>query len=269
MAAISKRPRLNGIINRIKLVGIELEGGWDVAPSGEEIGRDGSVKFLPQQPSTSPGQALQQLYQVSQPSSVAASRPFIKGEIVSKPLPIEKIEEWVRHAYPQHVNETCGLHVHMSFHYRSNYARLMTPDFTPFIVEKVKQFCKTENITQDHPQWKRVLNKDHPHCAHQYLAEGQVKMTRKDYESRGKPYSRYTFVNYCAGQHNPAGGGTVEIRGLAMFDTAEQAIRAIMTVVNGTNEFLSKIRHREKPARVFIKTRPEVRQEFRSYLKAA
>src|SRR3990167_9747654 len=45
MAVTSKRPRLNGVVNRIKLIGIELEGGWDKCPAGEEIQKDGSVKF--------------------------------------------------------------------------------------------------------------------------------------------------------------------------------------------------------------------------------
>ena len=291
-AAASKRPRLNGIVNRVKLVGIELEGGWDIVPKGEEIQRDGSVKF-PASPAPSsrlPDSEIRRAHQSGRISTadarrmleenalaqmraadqgIAPSGPAYKGEIVSKPIPVEKIAPWVKKCYPTHVNETCGLHVHMSFHYRSNYARLMTPEFTPFIVGAVKAWAEAEDLPKDHPQWERVLKQNHHHCAHQYLAEGQIKMTKKDYESRGKSYSRYTFVNYCAGQHNTAGGGTVEVRGLSMPANADMATRAIMAVLDGTNQFLSKVRQRDKPERVTVTPRPATDQVFQSFVRAA
>ena len=286
MAVKSKRPRLNGIVNRIRLVGIELEGGWDKAPAGEDIQKDGSVKF-PGSPAPSLGtlsdSQIREAHATGRISTNTAQRmftenmlraqlqplspssgPAYKGEIVSKPIPVEKVEAWVAKCYPQHINETCGLHVHMSFHHRTNYARLMTPDFTPFIVDKVREWAETEKLPADHPQWERLLKRDHPHCAHQYLADGQVKMTRKDFESRGKSYSRYTFVNYCDGQHH-----TIEVRGLSMPPTAEMATRAIMVVVNGTNEFLSKIRQREPIQRVKVTTKSDVEQTFRTFARAA
>ena len=270
MATLGKRPRLNGLVNRIKLVGIELEGGWDIVPSGESVGRDGSVKFPQEQIRGTFEEELARMgnrlqsRRIEPPVTVQMPMPAVKGEIVSKPLPVDKIAGWVTHCYPKYVNETCGLHVHMSFHHRINYSRLMCPEFTPFIVAKVKAFAMEEQLPKGHPQWPRVNRKDHPFCAHLYLGEGQVKMTKKDYESRGKPYSRYTFVNYCEEQHH-----TLEVRGLSMYDEPKQAIRAIMAVVSGTNEFLSKLRHRERPERATVKPRPESRQEFRSYLRAA
>ena len=286
MAVKSKRPFLNGIVDRIRLVGIELEGGWDKAPSNEEIQRDGSVKFpniAPSSPGILADNQITEAYNAGRISRTVAQRmmnenilraqqtaspslfgPAYKGEIVSKPIIVEKIEAWVKKCYPQHINETCGLHVHMSFHHRTNYARLMTPDFTPFIVGKVREWAEAEKLPPEHPQWERLLKSDHPHCAHQYLAEGQIQMTRKDYESRGKNYSRYTFVNYCDGQHH-----TIEVRGLSMPANAEMAIRAIMTIVNGTNEFLSKIHQREHAHRIRVITKPSVEQTFRTFAKAA
>ena len=151
----------------------------------------------------------------------------------------------------------------MSFHHRINYSRLMCPEFTLWIVGKVAKFAEDEHLPPNHPQWPRVKMANHPHCAHLYLAEGQVKMAHKDYNSRGKPYSRYTFVNYCDAQHH-----TIEVRGLAMFETADVAVRGIMAVLNGTNEFLSKIRQREPVERVSVRAKSEVSQEFRSYLRA-
>ena len=253
MAVVSKRPKLNGFVDRVKLVGIELEGGWDTVPAGEHIEKDGSVKFPPS------GELL-----VASPNSL----PAYKGEITSKPLPISSITAWVSRVYPKYVNETCGLHVHMSFHHRINYSRLMTPKFTTWMVKTVREFAEREKLPDGHPQWPRVVNPNHHHCAHLYLAEGQVRMTRKDYESRGKPYSRYTFVNYCDAQGQPP-RHTIEVRGLAMMDTADQATRGIMAVLHSTNEFLSKIREKERPERVAVRQREGSVQEFRSYLRAA
>lgn len=265
----SKRPKLNGLTNRIKQVGVELEGGWDTPPDGEHIERDGSVKFVQKTLSATFDQIVaSQLTErpVDRPVTATIPVPPLKGEIVSRPMQPSKLAGWVAHAYPKYVNETCGLHVHMSFHYRANYARLMVPEFTPWMVQKIREFAEAEKLPKDHMMWNR-LNPNHPwtkqQCAHLFLPE-QAKMTRKDYDSRGKPYSRYTFVNYCDGQHR-----TVEVRGLAMFDTAEVAVRAIMAVLNATNMFLSKIRQRERPERAVAKARPETHQEFRTFIRAA
>ena len=130
MAVPSKRPRLNGFVNRIHLVGIELEGGWDEAPKGEEILRDGSVRFKEPQVGNPGPISVADLsnLQVSQevarevslrgavqvfrrassgqpgiatPPPSTPSVPALKGEIISPPIPAEKIAGWVRHAYPK------------------------------------------------------------------------------------------------------------------------------------------------------------------------
>lgn len=262
MAAVSKRPMLNGRVNRVKLCGIELEGGWDEQPRGLVIVKDGSVKFpAPGQMAAYERGALQGM------NPPVPMIPPLKGEIVSDPLPTDKIAAWITKAYPTYVNETCGLHVHMSFFYRINYARVMCPEFTPYIVERLKAWAEREQIPPTHPQWKRFNPKDPwtlQHCSHVYLGPEQIKMTRKDYESRGKPYSRYTFVNYCDGQHH-----TVEVRGLSMPEKPEQAISAVMAVVDATNEFLSKIKQRERPEHAVVRPKQEAMREFRSYLRAA
>ena len=271
--AASKRPMLNGLVNRIRLVGIELEGGWDAPVVGETIQRDGSVKF--------PTSTVQPMAELRSPitsaslSSISATIALraqlgLSGPVnnqpstISQPLAIGQIAEWVTRCYPKYVNESCGLHVHMSFYSKINYSRLMCPEFTSWIVTRVKRWATDEKLPKHHPQWDRVLRRNHPHAAHLYLGEGQVKMTRKDYESRGKPHSRYTFVNYCDGQHH-----TVEVRGLSMPDTAEQAIRGIMAVVEGTNEFLSKIRQKDVIVRARTIKKPEVESTFRAYTRAA
>lgn len=272
--AASKRPRLNGLVNRVKLVGIELEGGWDAVPAGESVVKDGSVKFppsparpsVPQRPGTPLSFAQYQALvsgEAPPPSHSPSQGPAVKGEIVSKPLHIDKIAGWVKHAYPAHVNETCGLHVHMSFYSKLNYSRLMTPAFIPWMVSALTTWATTEHLPPDHPQWRRFDPQDPwtlQHCAHTYLGEAQARMIRKDWESRGKPYSRYTFVNYCDGQHH-----TVEVRGISMPPTHAHALRAIMTVITATNEFLSKIKQKETASRVRVRQQRPADRVFRSF----
>ena len=176
----------------------------------------------------------------------------------------EQVEAWVRAVYPQHVNPTCGLHVHMSFAHKLNYSRLMTPEFTPYMLDALRAWGQSEGLPEADPLWERLNRPDHPHCSHQYLADKQVLMRKKDYQSRGTDHSRYTAINYCEAQHrgNGSGTGTVECRVLPMFQEPDVAMRAIWAVVDNTNRFLSRIRQREKATEATVLARPEVFQEF-------
>lgn len=256
-----KRPLLNGIVNRIAQIGIELEGGWDAPVAGEEIIRDGSVEFVPPLPMRRQPELIQgadgQTVMVMRNVTTDAFPKYAFGEIVSQPMTVDGIEPWLRKCYPQHVNKTCGLHVHMSFAHKLNYSRLMTPDYTPFMVEALKGWARQQELKEDHPLWERLNNSNHKHCAHAFLADAQAMMKRKDYQSRGKSYSRYTFINYCAGQHN-----TVECRGLSMFNGPDAAISAVMCVLDSTNRFLSKIRQRERSSTVSVAEKGPVYQEI-------
>ena len=257
----TKRAMLNGLVNRISAVGIELEGGWDVRVPGHEVIRDGSVNIPIRQDQGPPDPRTG-----VRPIRTIGPQYGI-GEVVSQPMPTSAIADWVRMCYPQHTNETCGLHVHMSFSHKLHYGRLMTPEYTDAIVRAVREFGQREGLTSSHPLWGRVDNPQHPHCAHQYLGDKQVLVRKKDYQSRGKDYSRYTVINYCEGLHPPkpgsvSGTGTLECRLLPMFETAEMAIRAIMVVLDTTNRFLAKTRQMERAAAVAVKARPEVYQEY-------
>lgn len=253
------RELFNGIINRINLVGIELEGGWDRAVDNHHVERDGSVVF--EDPNNT--EVLDRNgRRVIVPRPVPIPFPaHAIGEIVSRAMPVGSVEEWIRKAYPQHVNNTCGLHVHMSFHTKLNYSRLMLPDYMNMMVDELKRFADAEKLPTDHMLRNR-LDPNHPwtlkHCAHTFLADRQVLVKGKDFNSRGKPHSRYTFINYPEMQHH-----TVECRGLSMFGgqptkeaDVEMAVRAVLTVINTTNRFLSKIRQREQPVSVGVIEQP-------------
>jgi hypothetical protein len=244
--------------NRIAAVGIELEGGWDKVPVGlrpESIIRDGSVIFNPPANQRLTAAVLERMDDRPIPSM---KFPKYIGEIPSPVLRVDAYEDWIRANYPQHVNETCGLHTHMSFKYRLNYMRLMTPEYTPYIVKGLKEWAEEEKFAKSHPIWVRLNKKDHPHCAHVYLGDKQVAVDHKDFHSRGKPHSRYTFINYCWTQQaqRTGGPGTVECRGLPMMETPDQAIRAVSEVYRLTNKFLAMMKSREPRAEAKVALPP-------------
>ena len=203
---------------RIWKVGLELEGQWDKRPSVEPLGNvqpDGSVRFE---------------------SSLNA---FHTGEISSPPLEIIEVVSYVRGAYPSRVNSTCGLHVHMSFRSRYAYQILMDPLYQDVMFSAIAKWVREEGLPEDHHVWTR-LSGNHRHCQRRFLADAQVRVERKRYGYTESEDSRYTAINYPWLQH-----GTVECRLLPMMETADEAIRGIMVVLNTTNLFLSCWRERE------------------------
>lgn len=243
------RELINGVVNRIAKVGVELEGGWDRDP-GIAIEHDGSVRFEDPPPMVIRDDEGRE-------RRVQQRGPRVTGEAVSEPMKVLEVPTFITRYFPQHVNATCGLHVHMSFHNHLNYARLMLPDFTPTMVEALVAWGQKVGLKKDHVFWQRLLAKDHPHCAHQYLGDRQVHITRKDYHSRGKDYSRYTALNYCRAQHS-----TIECRLLPMLPTADLSIEAVQCVLDTTNRFLARMRTRESKVPIHVMERAEVFQEF-------
>lgn len=251
--------------NRILQVGVELEGGWVKVPQGlraENIIRDGSVKFgaaaATRNPARSLGDAIlaaDRQAQVAVPDMVV---PKYIGEIPSPALGMDEFEGWMTRCYPQLVNETCGLHAHMSFRYKLNYMRLMDPKFTPHMVKGLLRWAEEEKLAKSHPIWNRLRKSDHEHCAHIYLGDNQVKVDRKDFHSRGKPHSRYTAINYCWAQHK-----TVEVRLLPMMETPDQGVRAVSEIFRLTNQFLARMRQKEVRAEARIALSPATDSHYR------
>src|SRR3990167_1610829 len=127
--------------NRVMTVGVELEGGWDILPKGcSPPIRDGSVH-------------VEGVYIGEYPSPVLNFDP--ENKLYWK--------KWVTKMYPQHLNQTCGMHVHMSFRTALTYQRLMSPTYPATIVAYVKKWALSksifESITADHCIWERLTEK--------------------------------------------------------------------------------------------------------------
>src|SRR3990167_7111359 len=114
--------------NRIKLVGIELEGGWDTLPRGIQPTQDTSVHVT------------------------AAHR----GELPSPPMPLHMIEGWVKKYYPQVVDASCGMHIHMSFDTALTYQRLMTPTYSTTILAAMREWATKAGLAVPPPLGARL-----------------------------------------------------------------------------------------------------------------
>ena len=216
--------------NRIALVGIELEGGWKKLPDGINLTHDGSLTGLGEQdhPTRDELEAARR-----------GSKQLHIGELQSEPLEPVKLTAWMKQYYPNHMNETCGLHVHMSFHRAKHYMQLMVPEYTATIVEYIGRWAEREHLDHKHPIWKRLAG-ENEHCKHLFYADIQAKATKKDY-SHDYPGNRYTCINYCNGLHS-----TLECRLLCMMETYEQGVRAVQNILDITNSFLIVTAKREE-----------------------
>lgn len=147
-------------MGRVKLIGVELEGGWNDLFDDVDITRDPSV------------QALNTVH---------------LGEIQSPPLEYEPLIDWMEKHYPVAVNDHCGFHVHTSLKRTSDYSRLMDRGFYNYWLREVEKFAKAE-YPDDHPFWPRFLGKNR-FCMRAFHPERQVALA-------GKEDIRRTLLNF-------------------------------------------------------------------------
>lgn len=255
--------------NLITMIGIELEGGWTRVPHGTQVIRDGSVRGLHApngaavvevgagapvsqaaiirhadmirragESSTSARQRAAASLAQLPPASTSAAPMMQVGEIPSPVMPPSELGVWMRRYYPQSVNETCGLHVHMSFEKALLYQRLMVPSYQSTILAYVTRWAKQENLPSSHPLWPR-LRGESIYCQHKFWPDRQVATRGKDHDQRREGH-RYTVINFCY-----LTTGTVECRLLPMMDEVEQGIRAVQCILDVTNAFLMKGKYQE------------------------
>jgi len=215
---------LGKVKNRVSRVGIELEGGWVTIPNGRNIVGDGSVfRHL-----TS-----------AQKFEMVERRIALKGELPSEIMLPGHMSAWIKKYYPAYVNESCGLHVHMSFTNLQMYAALMVQEYPTTVVAYLTKWAQQEEFDPKHPIWSR-LQGDNEYCQHKFWPHLQVKDNHKDYD-HNRVGCRYTHIAYRHGTHK-----TIECRLLPMFDDAKQSVRAVRYVIDITNASLVVLRRKRE-----------------------
>jgi len=194
--------------DRIARYGVELEGAWDYVP--ENYVHDGSV-------------------------DIYESYEFI-GEIPSPPMTLlSTVDKWITNNYPVFVNESCGMHVHMSFKNLADYALLMdTQTFQIFLLEELDHWGRKYGLPRHHALFSR-LQGDNEFCELSFCPDEQVMLTNKGHE-------RYNVLNFCFSLHK-----TLEVRVLPAFEHSHEAISAVHEVSRIVNSWLKQKRVRKLP----------------------
>lgn len=208
--------------NRIAKVGVEIEGGWRIFPQGEKYAPDASVF-------KNPSEELKNKLRILKIQT--------KGELPSRPMLPSHMTLWLKRVYPNYIDQSCGLHLHMSFKSLNNYERLMTLEYPLTVRVYLKKWANKEGLPDSHPIWDRLSGKNE-FCNHMFFPTKQIACKQKDYD-HFRQGNRYTDIAYRFGTH-----GTVECRVLPMFDNPELSGRALKHVIDITNAFLVKVARR-------------------------
>lgn len=194
--------------NRIKLVGVELEGAWQPVPQGIALERDGSV------------------FRNNRPAG------YDVGELPIGPMQPAQLGAAIKKFYPQKVNSTCGMHVHMSFKTVYHYNLLADSEqYQETMAAYLFKWAEEEALSADHPIWHRI-NGLNEFCQKKFWPMDQIQQRVKDHD-RERQGHRYTMIHYCWQR-----SGTVECRILPMMANPELATRAVKRVLDITNAYL-------------------------------
>lgn len=198
-------------------MGIELEGAWNTdyralaaTVTGAHASTDGSVRDLPGQ----------------------------MGEIKTRPHTIlEHLQKDVRTLYPHTVNNSCGLHMHLSFKTVLDYSTLADKPFWDFFRERWAVWgkanegrmgnMKTVFWARLEGRWKGGTRGDRNYCKAEFDPVKQLN----DHNQEG----RYTILNFCA-YHKFK---TLEVRHLPMFHDVELSCEAAAEMAAVFDDYLN------------------------------
>lgn len=201
--------------NRVTLIGVELEGGWAELPPGiKQLEPDTSVFHNKRPPGT----------------------PHI-GELGLGPAMPAGMPELLRTHYPKSVNDTCGMHVHMSFVNPRYYGVLMVPEYQTTVLKYLTDWAKGLKNKQgnpvfkdDHCIWMRLRGESR-YCRIEFWPDVQANTKEKGHDQTTYGH-RYTVIHYCGRLKS------IECRVLPMMRTSATAAKAVRRLVDITNACL-------------------------------
>lgn len=244
MPVLDLTNHLDSVKNRIAKVGVELEGGWamplPLALDNRIVG-DGSVFTRGQ------GLGGGRREHVLPEGMPPHGRGSYIGEAPSRPLDPSAFPKWIRNCYPKWVDDTCGLHVHMSFINAKYYEILASSiDYQDTLLNYLKQWAAGEEaktpgtFPEAHHIWARLTGQNR-FCLLDFWPEKQIMKSTKVYDHERVGH-RYTALNFCYGLHK-----TVECRVLPMMTDADMAVRAVRSVIDITNACLVVMAQKTMP----------------------
>lgn len=207
--------------NRVVRVGFEIEGMWDKPVVAKHpLVRDSSVF-----------KSLVDAGGLSRKLEPTGMYGEIHTSIIS---PIE-IAPLMKKLYPKKIDETCGLHLHMSFDTLLPYSLLASSEsYQDTLIEYLKWWGTENAIPPGHHFWGR-LEGNSEYCQKKWWPELQFTHTTKEFD-KAKEGHRYTVLSF---EYQRL--GTVECRVLPMFDTPEKCSSALLRIIKVTNGYLLSV----------------------------
>lgn len=198
--------------NRVAKCGVELEGGWLKVPIGVKLDEDYSV------------------FGVN--AGKLAPDGYRCGELPLGPILVAQLPSSMRKYYPDLVDSTCGMHIHMSFETTFQYNLLAdSPAYQETMQDYLLKWAREEGFPDTHHIWPRLKGQS-TFAQKEFWPQEQIQQIRKDHD-RKRYGHRYTMIHYCWQRY-----ATVECRVLPMMETYTQAIRAVRRVIDITNAYL-------------------------------
>ena len=189
----------------IAAVGLEIEGGWNGSrlaiqdKKGFLVARDTSVNCG--------GETLGEV----------RCGPYARGVFDAREI---------AERYPQYVDSSCGLHVHLSFPNIGIYNVFARREFYNWFLAGLLKWGSDYGIPNDSFFWKRFQNYSHDadsynnhFCAYGY----DPNNVNAQMHAQG---NRYNAINYCYTAHR-----TIEVRVLCAFSAVKDCLAAASEVV--------------------------------------
>lgn len=211
--------------DRIKAVGLELEGGW-----GEKVFSEPYIEEV----------------SLPMPESYQQGKHHW-GEIISAPLPPQEAISWLEEHYPTCVpspqaegteqEKSAGFHIHLSFRNNRDYALLMSRKFYNQWLEDMEAWG--EKVKADKLFFRRLEGRNR-FARRAFKPREQVGLKTKD---SGPNAARRTLLNYCHSLH-----GTIESRLFPMFPEKTKGVSALKATLDSFQNYLKSARETETEA---------------------
>lgn len=188
-------------LKHIAYAGVELEGAFHFEDEDERrFHEDGSVNY----------------------DLCCGDECCFVGEVSSSPKDsLAAVRRFVRNFYPEHVDGSCGLHVHLSTFSPATYSLLTHRAYHDGLLSSLYAYGKEHSVPDE---FFERLGGQNAYCERCFNPDGQLY--RDD--------SRYTAVNYAAYRCH----GTLELRVLPAFDYADDAYDVVEHVLTWTNSYI-------------------------------
>lgn len=213
------------MVKYIDKIGLELEGGWATPPF--KAVTDHSVK-INHQCGSFERQNCHTCGCLDHYGYVPVNGKWWQGETNSPALTLDKVAEWLKKNYPDVSNESCGMHIHLSFKSTGHYLKLMDIKFNNYFIDYMDKKAKNSPIGSS-AFWKRFKG-ENKFASPKFHPEKQVQVTGKG------GTDRYTHLNYCWSMH-----GTLECRLFPMYSSIEVAGEAIKAFIDCVESYLDTV----------------------------